>query len=78
MPDESKFFGYMDPERSTLPLHISEFGLTPSNAIRESSAGFPVGPHFYMKYLDQIWFVLLVPGERDGIIGFSPKNAILG
>ena len=73
MLDESKFFGYMDPEHSTLLLDISEFGLTRSNAIREPSSGFSVGPHFYMKYVDQIWFVLLVPGERDGIIGFSPK-----
>jgi len=30
-----------------------------------------------MKYLDQIWFVLLVPGKRDGIIGFSPKMPYL-
>jgi hypothetical protein len=47
MLDESKFFGYMDSERTTLLLDISEFGLTPSNANREPSAEFLVGPHFY-------------------------------
>jgi len=26
-----------------------------------------------MKYVDQVWFVLFVPGKRDGILGFSPK-----
>jgi len=71
MLDESKFFGYMDPERCTLLLDISEFGLTKPDII--PGQRFPVGPHFYMKYLDQVWFVLFVPGKRDGILGFSPK-----
>jgi hypothetical protein len=25
-----------------------------------------------MKYLEQIWFILFVPGSRDGISGYSP------
>ena len=25
-----------------------------------------------MKYLSQVWFVLFMPGQRDGIIGWSP------
>ena len=73
MLDESKFFGYMEPERCTLVLDISQFGLTQPDTIPGPGQGFLVGPHFYMKYLEQIWFILFVPGKRDGILGFSPK-----
>ena len=71
MLDESKFFGFLEPNRCKLLLDISEFGLTepsPSDVL-----GLPVGPHFYMKYLSEIWFVLFEPGRRDGIIGIGPK-----
>ncbi|KIM38252.1 hypothetical protein M413DRAFT_420814 [Hebeloma cylindrosporum] len=61
---DTKFFGHLDVELCTLLLDICEFGLD-SKEIR----GPP--PHFYMKYLEQIWFVLFTPGTRDGIIGFS-------
>ena len=74
MLDESKFFGYMEPKRCALVLDISEFGLTKPDDVRNPREGFPVGPHFYMKYLEQIWFVLFMPGERDGILGFSPNR----
>ena len=73
MLDESKFFGYIEPERCTLVLDISEFGLTQPDTISGPGQGFPVGPHFYMRYLDQVWFVLFVPGKRDAILGFSPN-----
>ena len=73
MLDESKFHGYMDLGRCTLLLDISEFGLTKPRTTGNSGEGFPVGPHFYMKYLDEIWFVLLEPGERHGIMSCSPK-----
>jgi len=33
MLDESKFFGYMEPQCSTLILDISEFGLTQPNTL---------------------------------------------
>ena len=26
-----------------------------------------------MKYLEAVWFILYVPGERDGISGYSPN-----
>ncbi|EDR13860.1 uncharacterized protein LACBIDRAFT_321480 [Laccaria bicolor S238N-H82] len=71
MFDESKFFGYMTPELCTLLLDISEFGLVKPRLTE--TVGLPVGPHFYMKYLSEIWFVLFVPGQRDGITGYSPE-----
>ena len=75
MLNESQFFGYMEQQRCTLVLDISEFGLTQSdtNIPGPALGSLPVGPHFYMKYLDQVWFVLFVPGKRDGILGVSPK-----
>jgi hypothetical protein len=30
-----------------------------------------VGPCFYMKYLEQVWFFLFMPGKRDCISGYS-------
>ncbi|EDR08770.1 uncharacterized protein LACBIDRAFT_327083 [Laccaria bicolor S238N-H82] len=68
---ECKFFGYMTPEICALLLDISEFGLAehrPTNTI----IGLPVGPRFYMKFLEQIWFILFVPRYRYGISGYSP------
>ena len=73
MLDKSKFFGYMEQERCTLVLDISEFGLAKPDTIPGPSQGFPVGPHFYMRYGDQVWFVLFVPGKRDAILGLSPQ-----
>jgi len=73
MLDDSKFLGYMEPERCTLVLDISEFGLAKPDTTPSPGQGFPVGPHFYMKYLEQVWFILFVPGKRDGILGFSPN-----
>jgi len=73
MLDDSKFFGYMEPERCTIVLDISEFGLTKPDTTPGPGQGFPVGPHFYMKYHGQVWFILFLPGERDGILGSSPK-----
>jgi hypothetical protein len=72
--DESKFFGYMDPPRVTLLLDISEFGLDPANQDKPvDGIGLVVGPRFYMKYLGKVWFVLFMPGKRDGIRGYSAK-----
>jgi len=68
MFNETKFFGYMTPEHCTLLLDISEFGLAKPRPNR-----MIIGPRFYMKYLEQIWFILFVPGYRDGITGHSPK-----
>ncbi|KIK06042.1 hypothetical protein K443DRAFT_674606 [Laccaria amethystina LaAM-08-1] len=67
---ESKFFGYMRADLCTLLLDISEFGL--AKPLPTATFGLPVGPRFYMKYLEQIWFILFVPGSRDGISGYSP------
>jgi len=69
MFDGSKFFGYMRAKVCTLLLDISEFGL----AEIRTDDGRPVGPHFYMKYLSQVWFVIFVPGQRDGMVGYSPE-----
>ena len=54
-----------------LLLDISEFGLVEPHPTK--TTGLPVGPRFYMKYLNQIWFILFVPGSRDGINGYSPE-----
>ena len=71
MFDERKFFGYMTPELCTPLLDISEFGLVKPRPTE--TVGLPVGPRFYMKYLYEIWFILFVPGCRDGIVGYSPE-----
>ena len=65
MFDESKFFGYMTPSLCTLLMDISELGLKDQEA-----SG--VLPRFYMKYLEQVWFILFLPGKRDGVTGYSP------
>jgi hypothetical protein len=65
MLHESKFFGYMRPEQCTLLMDISELGLKDQQA-----SG--VLPRFYMKYLEAVWFILFLPGERNGISGHSP------
>jgi hypothetical protein len=41
-------------------MDINEFGLQPSPG--------PAGPRFYMKYLEQTWYLLFVPGTRDCIV----------
>ena len=67
----NKFFGYVTPEVCKLLLDISEFGLAKPRPTK--TIGRPVGPRFYMKSHSQIWFVLFVPGCRDGITGHSSK-----
>ena len=64
--DKSKFFGYLGPELCTLLMDISEFGLKAAPGQFKRA-----GPRFYMKYLDQVWFLLFTPGERDCIVGNS-------
>jgi hypothetical protein len=66
MFDESKFFGYMRPDLCTLLMDISAFGLKAQ--VLDSDGP----PRFYMKYLEQVWFILFMPWKRDGISGFSP------
>jgi hypothetical protein len=61
--DDSKFFGYFGSSLCTLLMDISEFGLV--------GRGTQVGPRFYMKYLEQVWFILFMPGKRDCISGYS-------
>ncbi|EDR09644.1 uncharacterized protein LACBIDRAFT_326145 [Laccaria bicolor S238N-H82] len=72
MFDAFKFFGYMIGELCTLLLDISEFGLAKPR-FSATTVGLPVGPRFYMKYLQEVWFVLFVPESRDAITGFSPN-----
>ena len=62
--DQSKFFGYFDPKLCKVVMDISEFGL-------KGKGGFHVGPRFYMKYLEQVWYLLFTPGERDCVMGYS-------
>jgi hypothetical protein len=65
MIDGRRFFGYMGPELCTLLMDISELGLKDQQA-----SG--VLPRFYMKYLQAVWFILFLPGKRNGISGYSP------
>ena len=46
-------------------MDISELGLKDQQA-----SG--VLPRFYMKYLQAVWFILFLPGKRNGISGYSP------
>ncbi|KAJ3513476.1 hypothetical protein NLJ89_g2925 [Agrocybe chaxingu] len=73
MFNESKFFGYMPPQLYTLLLDISEFGLAAEANARVNGRAPRVGPRFYMKYLCYVWFILFLPGQRDGITGWSAK-----
>jgi hypothetical protein len=63
---DSKFFGYFGYSRCTLLMDISEFGLQTA-----AGPGMQFGPRFYMKYLEQVWFILFMPGKRDCISGYS-------
>ena len=69
MFDESKFFGYFESNLLTTLMDISEFGLQAATPSGRSIA--QVGPRFYMKYLDQVWFLLFAPGKRDCTMGYS-------
>jgi len=66
--DKSKFFGYFEPKLCTAIMDISEFGL---KAVMPKDLGIPVGPRFYMKYLEQVWYLLFSPGDRDCMVGYS-------
>ncbi|KAM6499156.1 hypothetical protein JOM56_004664 [Amanita muscaria] len=66
MFDEAKFFGYLTSGILTVLMDISEFGLKPTPLVH-----CQVGPRFYMKYLDQVWFFLFAPGTRECIMGNS-------
>lgn len=70
--NESKFFGYFHPELRTLLFDISEFGLSSSDIPGQTRQPLQLGPRFYMRYLEQIWFLIFIPGKRDGITGYSP------
>lgn len=65
MIDGGRFFGYMGPKLCTLLMDTSELGLKDQQA-----SG--VLPRFYMKYLQAVWFILFLPGKRNGISGYSP------
>ena len=69
MFDETKFFGYFKSDLFTVLMDISEFGLQLTPGRRRAL----VGPRFYMKYLDEVWFLLFVPGKREGIVGYSDR-----
>ena len=69
MFDERKFFGYFESNLLTTLMDISEFGLQATTPTGRSIA--QVGPRFYMKYLNQVWFLLFTPGKRDCIMGYS-------
>ncbi|KAF8903892.1 hypothetical protein CPB84DRAFT_1773637 [Gymnopilus junonius] len=72
--NETKFFGYLEPKLCELLLDISEFGLaSTSESQRVDNSATEVGLRFYMKYLEELWFVLLVPGKREGFVGNNPK-----
>jgi hypothetical protein len=43
-------------------MDISEFGLQAVPGLR-----IQAGPRFYMRYLEQVWFLLFVTGSRDCI-----------
>ncbi|KAM6499155.1 hypothetical protein JOM56_004663 [Amanita muscaria] len=69
MFDGATFFGYLRSGILMALMDISKFGLQPT---RPTLSGFtPVGPRFYMTYLDQVWFFLFAPGTRECIIGNS-------
>jgi hypothetical protein len=70
---EARFFGYMSfqPKVTTLLLDISEFGLAEATTTAEIN-GLPIGPHFYMKHISHVRFILFMPGQRDGMAGSCP------
>ena len=65
----TKIFGYMKPELCQLLLDISEFGLKHE---KSNEQGLPVGPRFYMKLGNELWFLLFSPGDKEGVAhGFT-------
>jgi hypothetical protein len=68
MFDQKKFFAYYQPELCTLLMDISEFGLQVA-----PGTGMEAGPRFYMTFLNEVWYLLFMPGIRDCISGYSEK-----
>ncbi|KIL64211.1 hypothetical protein M378DRAFT_60717, partial [Amanita muscaria Koide BX008] len=66
--DECKFFGYLTSGLLTALMDISEFGL---KSTPQTGPFAQAGPRFYMKYLEQVWFLLFAPGTRECILGYS-------
>lgn len=71
MFNETKFFGYFDPDILTALMDISKFGL--KAAAPTSRSITQAGPRFYMTYVDRVWFFLFVPGKRGCIAGYSDR-----
>ena len=71
MFDDTKFFGYLEPKILTVLMDISEFGL---QAATPTGQSIEVGPRFYMTYVEEVWFFLFAPGERDCIIGHGGRR----
>ena len=69
MFNDSNFFGYFTSKLCTLLMDISEFGLEVVSGPRGPCT--QVGPRFYMEYIEQVCFVLFMPGKRDCISGNS-------
>jgi hypothetical protein len=67
--DETKFFGYFEPNILTALMDISEFGLQAAAPTIPSIV--QLGPRFYMFYHDELWFFLFESGTRDCISGYS-------
>ncbi|KIL64214.1 hypothetical protein M378DRAFT_63700, partial [Amanita muscaria Koide BX008] len=68
--DETKFFGYFKSSLLVALMDISEFGLQPTPSTLGGSIA-QVGPRFYMKYTEQVWFLLFAPGTRECVVGYS-------
>ena len=67
--NESKFFRYIGPELGQLLVEIGTLGIT-----APSGKGWQ-RPRFYMKYLQNPWFLQFdptCPSEGGGCIGYGP------
>ncbi|KAM6499910.1 hypothetical protein JOM56_005418, partial [Amanita muscaria] len=71
MFDEAKFFGYLGSSLLTVLMDIGEFGLQPTPPTPGQKR--PVGPRFYMTFLDRVCFLLFAPGTREGVVGNSDR-----
>jgi hypothetical protein len=73
-----KFFGYFDSNLLTTLMDISEFGLQAATPTGRSIT--QVGPCFYMKYLNQVWFLLFTQEKEivswDTVMISSGKKLI--
>ncbi|KAF8722725.1 hypothetical protein AX14_009633 [Amanita brunnescens Koide BX004] len=62
--------GWVDASeaQTSLPATVGDL----AKMFDKSNAGGAWAARFYMKYLEQVWVILFMPGRRNSVLGCSP------